>query len=124
METNLEALAVLVMVLAVLTSIPRTNHHKVGLNMTLILKLTLEEIHNGVTKKFKYKRNDTCKTCHGHGAMDITNCEVCNGNGVINRIMQTPIGVIQQSFPCHNCHGVGSTFVNNCLDCNGTGSKY
>jgi molecular chaperone DnaJ len=55
--------------------------------------------------------------------MDITNCEVCNGNGVINRIMQTPIGVIQQSFPCHNCHGVGSTFVNNCLDCNGTGSK-
>jgi hypothetical protein len=24
--------------------------------------------------------------------------EVCNGNGVINRIMQTPIGVIQQSF--------------------------
>jgi hypothetical protein len=31
-------------------------------------------------------------------AMDITNCEVCNGNGVINRIMQTPIGVIQQSF--------------------------
>jgi molecular chaperone DnaJ len=72
--------------------------------------LTLEEIHNGVTKKFKYKRNDTCKTCHGH-AMDITNCEVCNGNGVINRIMQTPIGVIQQSFPCHNCHGVGSTFV-------------
>jgi DnaJ-class molecular chaperone len=37
--------------------------------------------------------------------------------------MQTPIGVIQQSFPCHNCHGVGSTFVNNCLDCNGTGSK-
>jgi hypothetical protein len=61
--------------------------------------LTLEEIHNGVTKKFKYKRNDTCKTCHGHGAMDITNCEVCNGNGVINRIMQTPIGVIQQSFP-------------------------
>jgi hypothetical protein len=65
----------------------------------MTLKLTLEEIHNGVTKKFKYKRNDTCKTCHGHGAMDITNCEVCNGNGVINRIMQTPIGVIQQSFP-------------------------
>jgi DnaJ-class molecular chaperone len=30
--------------------------------------------------------------------LDITNCEVCNGNGVINRIMQTPIGVIQQSF--------------------------
>jgi hypothetical protein len=41
--------------------------------------------------------------------------EVCNGNGVINRIMQTPIGVIQQSFPCHNCHGVGSTFVNTVL---------
>jgi DnaJ-class molecular chaperone len=58
---------VLVMVLAVLTPIPRTkNHQRVGLNMTLILKLTLEEIHNGVTKKFKYKRNDTCKTCHGH----------------------------------------------------------
>jgi DnaJ-class molecular chaperone len=60
METNLEALAVLVMVLAVLTSIPRTKPpQRVGLNMTLILKLTLEEIHNGVTKKFKYKRNDT-----------------------------------------------------------------
>jgi hypothetical protein len=48
--------------------------------------------------KFKYKRNDTCKTCHGHGYGHY-NCEVCNGNGVINRIMQTPIGVIQQSFP-------------------------
>jgi DnaJ-class molecular chaperone len=45
-----------------------------------------------------------------------------NGNGVINRIMQTPIGATNKA-PCHNCHGVGSTFVNNCLDCNGTGSK-
>jgi DnaJ-class molecular chaperone len=66
METNLEALAVLVMVYG-FDFHPRTKPpQRVGLNMTLILKLTLEEIHNGVTKKFKYKRNDTCKTCHGH----------------------------------------------------------
>jgi DnaJ-class molecular chaperone len=54
--------------------------------------------------------------------MDITNCEVCNGNGVINRIMQTPIGVIQQSFLVI----IVMVLVVRLLimsDCNGTGSK-
>jgi hypothetical protein len=42
METNLEALAVLVMVLGFDSKNKKTTT-RVGLNMTLILKLTLEE---------------------------------------------------------------------------------
>jgi molecular chaperone DnaJ len=94
---------------------------RVGQNMSLLLKLTLEEIYNGVKKKFKYLRNDSCESCNGHGGTDIQECKVCNGSGQVERILQTPIGFMRQVHVCNNCHGTGETYVNECNTCHGAG---
>ncbi len=94
---------------------------RVGENMVLSVKLTLEEIYSGVKKKYKYTRNVKCGTCDGHGGKEITACPICNGAGVVFRTFNTPIGGIRQVFPCNNCEGIGSKYSTQCTDCHGHG---
>lgn len=94
-----------------------------GDNMSLNIRLSLEEIFNGVKKTYKYTRNDSCDSCGGHGGTDIDNCGSCNGSGVITRVLQTPIGMMQQSMPCPTCSGLGKSYKVECGKCNGSGTK-
>ncbi len=94
---------------------------RVGENMVLSVKLTLEEIFNGVKKKYKYNRNVSCSTCEGHGGTNITPCTACNGVGVVFRVFNTPIGSVRQMFPCHLCEGVGTNYLTQCTTCYGHG---
>lgn len=96
---------------------------RVGSNMSLVLKLTLEEIHNGVKKTYKYNRNVSCKSCKGHGGEDMTTCKTCNGSGAIIHTINTPIGQIQQKVACNSCQGIGQTYTKVCKTCSGTGLK-
>src|SRR5258708_184631 len=41
-----------------------------GTNLRVKVKLTLEEIANGVEKKIKVNKTVVCETCHGSGAED------------------------------------------------------
>src|SRR5690606_12739244 len=41
-----------------------------GTNLRIKVKLTLEEIANGVEKKIKVNKNIVCKNCDGSGAKD------------------------------------------------------
>jgi molecular chaperone DnaJ len=45
-----------------------------GQNLFLNVYLTLEEINSGVTKKYKFKRYDSCKPCDGKGGTGISAC--------------------------------------------------
>ena len=59
-----------------------------GSDLRLKIKLSLEEIAHGVTKKFKVRKDITCSHCHGSGAeAGSTNdqCPTCHGSGVILR---------------------------------------
>jgi molecular chaperone DnaJ len=96
---------------------------RVGNDKTLLLKLTLEEIYTGITKRFKYKRTDKCDTCHGHGGSDIDDCGTCNGSGMFYRVMNTPIGHMRQAMTCPNCSGIGRKYKNPCGSCNQSGLK-
>ena len=96
---------------------------RVGENMNLLVKLTLEEIHTGTTKKYKYTRTDSCNDCDGHGGHDVTDCPVCNGTGHVQRIINTPIGPMRQVIPCTTCVGSGTTFKTQCDTCKGSGLK-
>jgi molecular chaperone DnaJ len=93
-----------------------------GENMSLLVKLTLEEIYTGTTKKYKYARNAMCGGCHGHGGTDIDDCDTCGGSGVINRIYNTPMGMMQQTAHCSVCNGSGKTYVKECGVCHGNGT--
>ncbi len=72
-----------------------------GVNIRIRLKISLEEIANGIEKKVKIKRKvqapgTTYKTC-----------STCNGSGQVTKITNTILGRMQTSTPCTNCQGSG-----------------
>lgn len=100
-----------------------TKQHKVGEDMTLVIKLTLEEIFTGTKKKYKYSRNDKCGVCNGHGGTNSFTCETCNGHGSIVTSFNTPMGQFSQIISCQSCGGVGVKYENECETCKGNGVK-
>jgi molecular chaperone DnaJ len=72
-----------------------------GTNLRIKLKLTLEEIANGVEKKIKVKRQVLAD------GVTLKNCPTCNGTGQIRKVVNTMLGQMVSSSTCHNCHGSG-----------------
>lgn len=95
-----------------------------GSDLRLKVKLTLQEISTGVTKKFKVKRDVTCTHCHGTGAEGGSareTCPTCHGSGVVTRTTQSLFGMMQTQSVCPTCGGEGTVIKNKCHACNGTG---
>lgn len=95
-----------------------------GSNLRIKLKLTLEEIANGVEKKIKVKRHIPCDACDGTGAKNGTalkTCPTCNGSGQINKVVNTMLGQMMSSSTCHTCNGSGQIIEHKCEKCNGDG---
>lgn len=74
-----------------------------GTNLRIRIKLTLEEIANGVEKKIKVKRK---KVAQG---TTYNTCSTCGGRGQVTRIQNTILGRMQTSAPCNVCGGSGQT---------------
>jgi molecular chaperone DnaJ len=94
---------------------------RVGENMTLTVKLTLEEIFQGVKKKYNYVRNVSCTDCSGHGGSDPQECAVCKGSGRVKQVTRTPFGFMENITDCGACSGSGTTFKVECKTCGGQG---
>jgi molecular chaperone DnaJ len=97
------------------------HRQKKGGDLNLTVKLTLEEIFNGVVKKFKYKRKETCTTCSGAGGNGKKTCGNCQGAGMVAQVINTPFGQIRNASECPVCMGEGSTYDTVCKKCNGDG---
>jgi len=74
-----------------------------GSNLRIRVKLSLEEIANGVEKKIKVKRKKVAK------GTSYKTCSTCNGQGQVARIQNTILGRMQTSAPCNVCGGSGQT---------------
>ena len=72
-----------------------------GSNLRIRVKLSLEEIANGVEKKIKVKRK---KVAQG---TTYTTCSTCNGSGQVTRVQNTILGRMQTSATCNTCGGSG-----------------
>jgi molecular chaperone DnaJ len=94
---------------------------RVGHNMSMTIKLTLEEVFTGVKKNYKYTRNVSCSDCGGHGGTEVSDCPDCNGSGVKTNVYQTPMGYIQQQSACQSCDSTGKKYKTKCNTCNGNG---
>lgn len=96
-----------------------------GSDIRLRLKLTLEEIATGVTKKLKISRNVSCETCGGSGAKPGTSpstCPECNGMGQVARQQNLGMfGAFQSVSPCGRCAGTGQIIEDKCETCDGLG---
>ena len=72
-----------------------------GTNLRVKMKLTLEEIAEGVNKKIKVN-----KLVNAEG-VTYKNCSTCNGTGRLTRVAQTFLGAMQTQSTCHVCQGAG-----------------
>lgn len=78
----------------------RTRQQK-GSNLRIRVKLNLEEMMEGVTKKVKVTRMKL------HKDATFKTCPTCNGSGQQVRIMNTPLGQMQTATTCGTCRGTG-----------------
>lgn len=94
---------------------------RVGDDMNLLIKLSLEEIYTGVKKTYEYKRNGLCDSCNGKGGTNATSCPTCDGEGYLMQIFNTPMGQITNMIQCNACNTTGLIYETPCNTCNATG---
>ena len=98
-----------------------------GGDIKIRLPLTLEEIHDGVEKKIKIKRKDTCSKCSGTGAKDgsgYITCRTCQGAGEVRQVSRSVFGQFINIQPCPTCHGQGKIIKESCDKCGGDGRNF
>lgn len=98
-----------------------------GSNLRVKLKLSYEEIANGVSKSIKVKKYVSCTTCSGSGAKDkgsVQNCSTCGGSGQVRKVTSTFLGQMQTVTTCPTCNGEGTTITAKCGSCKGEGRVY
>lgn len=99
---------------------------KPGSNLKINVKLTFQEIAEGVKKTIKLKKQVPCNTCHGSGAKDknsMGTCSTCNGTGMLRKVTQTFIGQMATTQTCYTCNGSGQTITAKCNTCHGDGRQ-
>jgi molecular chaperone DnaJ len=85
------------------------------------LRLTMEEVYNGVTKTVRYKKYDKCDTCNGTGGEGVKKCTNCNGSGYTSRVTRQGNMVFEERQPCNTCGGKGFIISDPCKTCHGDG---
>ena len=95
-----------------------------GSNLRIKVKLTLEEIANGVEKKITVNKFIPCSSCKGTGAQDggsFHQCNTCHGSGQVHKVTSTFIGQMRTSATCPTCSGEGQIIANKCKTCHSSG---
>ena len=84
-----------------------------GSDLRVTLKLTLEEIATGATKKIKIKKLVKCDQCSGSGAAYSSSkktCPVCQGSGEVRNVSRSVFGQFVNIAACSNCNGEGDGY--------------
>lgn len=94
-----------------------------GSDQRVKVKLNLQEISTGVTKKFKLKKYVTCTHCGGSGAEGgaTETCPDCKGTGRVIRTQQSFFGMMRTEVDCPRCSGQGKIIKDKCKHCGGDG---
>ncbi|KAK4403949.1 DnaJ proteinANJ1 [Sesamum angolense] len=88
------------------------------------LKVSLEDLYNGTSKKLSLSRNVLCPKCKGKGSKSGASmkCSGCQGSGMKVSIRHLGPSMIQQmQHPCNECKGTGETISDRdrCPQCKG-----
>ncbi len=88
-----------------------------GTNLRIKLKLTLEEVANGVEKKIKVNRLVTAE------GVTFKTCSTCNGSGQVRKVVNTMLGQMVSSSTCPACNGAGQMIDKKPAGVDNTGLK-
>lgn len=88
------------------------------------LKVSLEDLFGGTTKKLSLSRNVICSKCSGKGSKSgaSAKCSGCQGTGMKVTVRQLGPAMIQQmQHACNECKGTGETISDKdrCSQCKG-----
>ncbi|XP_057539234.1 dnaJ protein homolog [Amaranthus tricolor] len=87
------------------------------------LKVSLEDLYNGTSKKLSLSRNVICSKCKGKGSKSgaSMNCPGCQGSGVKISIRHLGPMIQQMQHTCNDCKGTGETINDRdrCPQCKG-----
>lgn len=78
------------------------------------MKVSLEDLYNGTTKKLSLSRNTLCPKCKGKGSKcgAYSRCYGCQGSGIKVTARQIGFGMIQQmQHVCPECRGSGEVIT-------------
>lgn len=95
-----------------------------GSDLRIRVKMTLEDIANGVNKTLKIPTLMKCEHCDGTGAANgnsFSTCPHCHGTGEITEVQHTIFGPQQSRVICPTCEGSGKVIKDSCQYCKGEG---
>jgi DnaJ family protein A protein 2 len=95
-----------------------------GEDVTHTLKVSLEELYKGSSRKLSMTRNVICNKCDGKGSKSgaSTSCSSCGGQGAKMQVRQIGPGMVQQmQTTCPQCKGSGQQISekDRCEQCRG-----
>jgi molecular chaperone DnaJ len=94
-----------------------------GDDLQVRVRLTLEEIAEGVEKKIKLKHLKPCSACKGKGGEGEIQCAQCHGRGQVRHVQQSIFGQFVNVSTCPRCSGLGKTVKDPCKACSGDGRE-
>ena len=95
-----------------------------GQNLQVHVKLTLQEVALGTTKKLRIKHRVPCHACSGSGASSgaaPSSCRQCGGRGQVQRVTRSFLGNMMTVTECAVCGGSGQMITDPCKQCGGDG---
>ncbi|VFQ62871.1 unnamed protein product [Cuscuta campestris] len=102
----------------------RARRQRRGEDVVHSLKVSLEDLYNGTSKKLSLSRNVLCTKCKGKGSKSGASlkCSGCQGSGMKISIRHLGPSMIQQmQHKCNDCNGTGETIndKDRCPQCKG-----
>jgi len=103
----------------------RVRRQKRGEDVVHTMKVSLEDLYNGTTKKLSLSRSVLCSKCKGKGSKSGASgtCHGCRGAGMRTITRQIGLGMIQQmNTICSECKGTGEIISekDKCSGCKGS----
>ena len=98
-----------------------------GKDRVELLEIDLLDFYQCNSVSFNYSKQIICAMCKGTGGKfpsSVVTCDICNGTGMIMKVVQMGIGMISQTqTTCNACRGKGKKIKKGeeCLTCNRKG---
>lgn len=95
-----------------------------GQDALVRLDVDLAEAAFGAHREIQVDTAVVCPTCRGTCCRPGTSprtCEVCGGQGQVQRVARSFLGQVMTSSPCAACHGYGTVIPDPCPECSGEG---
>lgn len=95
-----------------------------GEDALIRIDVTLDQVMFGDETTVALNTAVLCETCQGSccqpGTSPVT-CDVCGGEGHVQRQVRSLFGNVVTSHPCGTCQGFGTVIQNPCVTCGGKG---